>query len=110
MGSHPAAERAACLKRFADLLEQRTPALMMLAVREAGKTLTNAPCRSARSRGFRRYYAREAEHTLANHASGRGVMIAISPWNFPLAIFTGETIAALAAGNTVVAKPPNKPA
>ena len=101
----PAAERAGSLKRFADLLEQHTPALMMLAVREAGKTLANALAEVREAVDFCRYYAHEAEHTLANHASGKGVMITISPWNFPLAIFTGETIAALAAGNTVVAKP-----
>ena len=101
----PAAERAGSLKRFADLLEQHTPALMMLAVREAGKTLANAIAEVREAVDFCRYYAHEAEHTLANHASGKGVMITISPWNFPLAIFTGETIAALAAGNTVVAKP-----
>ena len=101
----PAAERAGSLKRFADLLEQHTPALMMLAVREAGKTLANAIAEVREAVDFCRYYAHEAEHTLANQASGKGVMITISPWNFPLAIFTGETIAALAAGNTVVAKP-----
>lgn len=101
----PAAERAGSLKRFADLLEQHTPALMMLAVREAGKTFANAIAEVREAVDFCRYYAHEAEHTLANHASGKGVMITISPWNFPLAIFTGETIAALAAGNTVVAKP-----
>ena len=104
-GATPAAERAGSLKRFADLLEQHTPTLMMLAVREAGKTLANALAEVREAVDFCRYYAHEAEHTLANHASGKGVMITISPWNFPLAIFTGETVAALAAGNTVVAKP-----
>ena len=87
----PAAERAECLRRFADLLEQHTPALMMLAVREAVD--------------FCRYYANEAENTLPKDAKAVGAIVAISPWNFPLAIFTGEVVSALAAGNTVIAKP-----
>ncbi|QEY24238.1 bifunctional proline dehydrogenase/L-glutamate gamma-semialdehyde dehydrogenase PutA [Neisseria animalis] len=101
----PAAERAAALRRFADLLEQHTPALMMLAVREAGKTLNNAIAEVREAVDFCRYYADEAEHTLPETAQGIGTVAAISPWNFPLAIFTGEVVAALAAGNTVVAKP-----
>lgn len=101
----PAAERAACLRRFADLLEQHTPALMMLAVREAGKTLNNAIAEVREAVDFCRYYADECEHTLPQGTQGVGTIVAISPWNFPLAIFTGEVVAALAAGNTVVAKP-----
>ena len=101
----PAAERAACLRRFADLLEQHAPALMMLAVREAGKTLNNAIAEVREAVDFCRYYADEAEHTLPQGSQGVGTVVAISPWNFPLAIFTGEVVAALAAGNTVVAKP-----
>ncbi|HHS1394171.1 TPA: bifunctional proline dehydrogenase/L-glutamate gamma-semialdehyde dehydrogenase PutA [Neisseria meningitidis] len=101
----PAAERAACLRRFADLLEQHTPALMMLAVREAGKTLNNAIAEVREAVDFCRYYANEAEHTLPKDAEAVGAIVAISPWNFPLAIFTGEVVSALAAGNTVIAKP-----
>lgn len=101
----PAAERAACLRRFADLLEQHTPALMMLAVREAGKTLNNAIAEVREAVDFCRYYANEAEHTLPKDSKAVGAIVAISPWNFPLAIFTGEVVSALAAGNTVIAKP-----
>lgn len=100
-----AAERAAVLRRFADLLEEHTPTLMMLAVREAGKTLNNAIAEVREAVDFCRYYADEAEHTLPADARPLGTVVAISPWNFPLAIFTGEVVAALAAGNTVVAKP-----
>ena len=101
----PAAERAVILRRFADLLEAHTPALMMLAVREAGKTLQNAIAEVREAVDFCRYYANEAEQTLPEGSFGVGTIVAISPWNFPLAIFTGEVAAALAAGNTVVAKP-----
>ncbi|PSJ80808.1 bifunctional proline dehydrogenase/L-glutamate gamma-semialdehyde dehydrogenase PutA [Neisseria iguanae] len=104
-GATPAAERAACLRRLADLMEQHTPALMMLAVREAGKTLQNAIAEVREAVDFCRYYAGEAEQTLPDNTQGVGTIVAISPWNFPLAIFTGEVVAALAAGNTVVAKP-----
>ena len=101
----PASERADCLRRFADLLEQHTPALMMLAVREAGKTLNNAVAEVREAVDFCRYYANEAENTLPKDAKAVGAIVAISPWNFPLAIFTGEVVSALAAGNTVIAKP-----
>ena len=101
----PASERADCLRRFADLLEQHTPALMMLAVREAGKTLNNAVAEVREAVDFCRYYANEAENTLSKDAKAVGAIVAISPWNFPLAIFTGEVVSALAAGNTVIAKP-----
>ena len=101
----PASERADCLRRFADLLEQHTPALMMLAVREAGKTLNNAVAEVREAVDFCRYYANESENTLPKDAKAVGAIVAISPWNFPLAIFTGEVVSALAAGNTVIAKP-----
>lgn len=81
------------------------PALMMLAVREAGKTLNNAIAEVREAVDFCRYYANEAENTLPAGTAALGTVVAISPWNFPLAIFTGEVVAALAAGNTVVAKP-----
>ncbi|MGN6881056.1 bifunctional proline dehydrogenase/L-glutamate gamma-semialdehyde dehydrogenase PutA [Neisseria sp. P0020.S005] len=104
-GAKPASERANCLRRFADLLEQHTPALMMLAVREAGKTLNNAVAEVREAVDFCRYYANESENTLPKDAKAVGAIVAISPWNFPLAIFTGEVVSALAAGNTVIAKP-----
>ena len=78
---------------------------MMLAVREAGKTLNNAVAEVREAVDFCRYYANEAENTLPKDAKAVGAIVAISPWNFPLAIFTGEVVAALAAGNTVIAKP-----
>lgn len=78
---------------------------MMLAVREAGKTLNNAIAEVREAVDFCRYYANEAEHTLPQDAKAVGAIVAISPWNFPLAIFTGEVVSALAAGNTVIAKP-----
>ena len=98
------AERAAVLRRFADALEAHTPALMMLAVREAGKTLNNAIAEVREAVDFCRYYAHEAETTCADRAPV-GTVVAISPWNFPLAIFVGEVVAALAVGNAVIAKP-----
>lgn len=97
-------ERAECLRRFADLLEEHMPQLMMLAVREAGKTLTNAIAEVREAVDFCRYYADEVETTCASRAPV-GTVVTISPWNFPLAIFVGEVVAALAVGNTVIAKP-----
>ncbi len=102
----PAADRAACLARAADLLEARTPALLGLIVREAGKSLSNAVAEVREAVDFLRYYGNEAARTLdaSNHAA-LGVVACISPWNFPLAIFMGQVAAALAAGNAVLAKP-----
>ena len=115
----PATARAACLEHAADLFEQHSEHLMALIVREGGRTLPDAlnECREAID--FCRYYAARAradfsqasvlpgptgEHNqLTLH--GRGVFACISPWNFPLAIFTGQIAAALAAGNAVIAKP-----
>ena len=74
----PASERADCLRRFADLLEQHTPALMMLAVREAGKTLNNAVAEVREAVDFCRYYANEAENTLPKDAKAVGAIVAIS--------------------------------
>ncbi|MBK8908302.1 MAG: bifunctional proline dehydrogenase/L-glutamate gamma-semialdehyde dehydrogenase PutA [Rhodospirillales bacterium] len=115
----PAAERAACLERAATLLEDAMSELMMLAVREAGKTLPDALAEVREAVDFLRYYAARARADFAeplvlpgptgesNHLAlhGRGVFACISPWNFPLAIFCGQVSAALAAGNAVVAKP-----
>ena len=102
--SRAPADRATVLRNMADLLEAHTADLMMLAVREAGKTLNNAIAEVREAVDFCRYYASEAETTCANRAA-IGTVVAISPWNFPLAIFTGEVAAALAVGNTVLAKP-----
>ncbi|HEY2808892.1 MAG TPA: bifunctional proline dehydrogenase/L-glutamate gamma-semialdehyde dehydrogenase PutA [Steroidobacteraceae bacterium] len=113
------AERAACLARAADALEARRGEFLSLLVREAGKTLPDAVAELREAVDFCRYYAARARelfdaptelagptgelNTLSLH--GRGVFVCISPWNFPLAIFLGQLTAALAAGNSVVAKP-----
>ncbi len=115
----PAEERAACLDRAADLLEEHLPEFMTLAVREAGKTIPDALSEVREAVDFCRYYAARARaefaepsllpgptgerNELSLHA--RGVFVCISPWNFPLAIFTGQIAASLAAGNAVLAKP-----
>ncbi|WP_215777104.1 trifunctional transcriptional regulator/proline dehydrogenase/L-glutamate gamma-semialdehyde dehydrogenase [Paludibacterium sp. B53371] len=102
----PAAERAACLSRAADLLEAHCPELMALAVREAGKTLNNAIAEVREAVDFLRYYGAQAAREFSVKApAALGPVVCISPWNFPLAIFLGEVSAALAAGNTVLAKP-----
>ena len=102
----PAAERAACLERAADAMESHMAGLIGLAVREAGKTYANAVAEVREAVDFLRYYAGQARTRLdASTHPALGVVACISPWNFPLAIFTGQVSAALAAGNTVVAKP-----
>jgi RHH-type proline utilization regulon transcriptional repressor/proline dehydrogenase/delta 1-pyrroline-5-carboxylate dehydrogenase len=111
--------RARLLERTADMFEANRAHLMALAVREAGKTLPNALGEVREAVDFLRYYAHRAreefegpvklpgptgeDNLLSMH--GRGVFACISPWNFPLAIFTGQVAGALAAGNTVLAKP-----
>ncbi len=99
-------ERAAVLQRAADTIEARADILIGLIVREAGKTFANAVAEVREAVDFLRYYACEALRTLdpAGHAP-LGPVVCISPWNFPLAIFTGQVAAALAAGNVVLAKP-----
>ncbi|MGE0421362.1 MAG: trifunctional transcriptional regulator/proline dehydrogenase/L-glutamate gamma-semialdehyde dehydrogenase [Reyranellaceae bacterium] len=98
--------RAQRLERAADLLEQRMPSLLDVIVREAGKTLANAVGEVREAVDFLRYYAAQAREEFANGTHiPLGVVVCISPWNFPLAIFTGQVAAALAAGNTVIAKP-----
>lgn len=114
----PVAIRAEALRRAADLYEQQRGRLLGLLADEAGKTLDDAVAELREAIDFLRYYANQAEalfqtiafpgptgetNRLTRH--GRGVWICVSPWNFPLAIFTGQIAAALAAGNTVVAKP-----
>jgi RHH-type proline utilization regulon transcriptional repressor/proline dehydrogenase/delta 1-pyrroline-5-carboxylate dehydrogenase len=115
----PASLRADCLRRAADAFEANRVELMSLAVREAGKTWPNALAEVREAVDFLRYYAARAESDFGapqllpgptgerNELAlrGRGVFVCISPWNFPLAIFTGQVAAALAAGNTVLAKP-----
>ena len=104
--ARPAAERADCLDRAADLLEANRAALMGLAVREAGKTLNNAIAEVREAVDFCRYYAAQVRREFdVSHPQPLGAVVCISPWNFPLAIFLGEVSASLAAGNTVLAKP-----
>ena len=102
----PPAERAACLLRAADLLEERTHPLLGLIVREAGKSLSDAIGEIREAVDFLRYYAVTVRKDFDN-ATHRplGPVVCISPWNFPLSIFTGQVAAALAAGNPVLAKP-----
>jgi RHH-type proline utilization regulon transcriptional repressor/proline dehydrogenase/delta 1-pyrroline-5-carboxylate dehydrogenase len=112
-------KRAEILNAAADLYERDKPKLMAVIVREAGKTLEDAQGDVREAIDFLRYYAVQARHSFAGPVNlpgptgerntltlhGRGVFACISPWNFPLAIFTGQIAAALAAGNSVVAKP-----
>ena len=113
------AARAEVLERAADVIERNGDAFVAVLAREAGKTRGDAISEVREAADFCRYYALEARrhfdgplalpsptgeaNTLALH--GRGVFACISPWNFPLAIFTGQVAAALAAGNAVAAKP-----
>jgi len=115
----PAASRAALLEQAANLLEQRMPEFIALCVKEAGKTIPDSVAEVREAVDFLRYYAAQARaqfgapeklpgptgesNELRLH--GRGVFVCISPWNFPLAIFLGQVSAALAAGNSVIAKP-----
>ncbi len=101
-----AAQRAAILERAADAMEANMPLLMGLIVREAGKTYGNAIAEVREAVDFLRYYAHQVrERFVADTHIPLGSVVCISPWNFPLAIFTGQVSAALAAGNTVLAKP-----
>jgi RHH-type transcriptional regulator, proline utilization regulon repressor / proline dehydrogenase / delta 1-pyrroline-5-carboxylate dehydrogenase len=99
-----AAARGACLTRAADAFEADMPRLMGLIIREAGKSAASAVAELREAVDFLRYYAQEAL-SLPPQAQPLGVVACISPWNFPLAIFVGQLCAALAAGNTVLAKP-----
>ena len=115
----PASLRASMLEKAADLMEERTPELMAICAREAGKTAKDCVSEIREAIDFARYYAVQAREKFdqpvllpgptgeRNQLSlhGRGVFACISPWNFPLAIFAGQVCAALAAGNTVLAKP-----
>ncbi len=110
--------RARCLERAADLLEQHRAELMALCVNEGGKTVADSLSEVREAADFCRYYAATARRVLADaelpgptgesnqlRLHGRGAFVCISPWNFPLAIFTGQISAALVTGNTVIAKP-----
>ncbi|SJZ83056.1 bifunctional proline dehydrogenase/L-glutamate gamma-semialdehyde dehydrogenase PutA [Consotaella salsifontis] len=115
----PARDRASALRCAADEMERRRGPLLALLAREGGKTLDDALAELREAVDFCRFYAGEAERLFAvpqvlpgptgedNRLvyRSRGVAVAISPWNFPLAIFTGQVAAALAAGNVVIAKP-----
>ncbi|QDY70809.1 bifunctional proline dehydrogenase/L-glutamate gamma-semialdehyde dehydrogenase PutA [Qingshengfaniella alkalisoli] len=98
----PAAERARVLRRASELYETNFGAMFGLLTREAGKTLADSVGELREAVDFLRYYAAQAEHL---EGEARGLFTCISPWNFPLAIFTGQITAALAAGNGVLAKP-----
>jgi RHH-type proline utilization regulon transcriptional repressor/proline dehydrogenase/delta 1-pyrroline-5-carboxylate dehydrogenase len=114
----PAASRATILEHAADLLEQRMPQFIAMCTKEAGKTIPDGVAEVREAVDFLRYYAGEARKLFASERlpgptgesntlqlEGRGVFVCISPWNFPLAIFAGQVAAALAAGNSVIAKP-----
>ncbi|MBJ6988123.1 bifunctional proline dehydrogenase/L-glutamate gamma-semialdehyde dehydrogenase PutA [Devosia sp. MC521] len=98
----PVADRAAALTRAAELFEANTAEFFALLTREAGKSWNDAIAEVREAVDFLHYYAAEAKN-LSGEA--RGPFVAISPWNFPLAIFTGQIAAALVAGNPVLAKP-----
>lgn len=111
--------RASILERAAELLEQRRVEFAALIMREGGRCIPDALSEVREAVDYCRYYAQQARSEFAtprrlagptgedNQLSlhGRGVFLCISPWNFPLAIFTGQIVAALVAGNTVIAKP-----
>jgi len=114
----PVEERAATLERLADLLESNRDELMAICVQEAFKTIPDAIGEVREAADFCRYYAQQARSGLKSielpgptgerntlHLDGRGVWATVAPWNFPLAIFLGQTAAALVAGNSVIAKP-----
>ncbi len=102
--ARPVAERALLLNQVADLYEQNATELYALCTREAGKTLADAVGEVREAVDFLRYYAAEAE-AEGEARQPLGTVTAISPWNFPLSIFTGQIAAARVTGNTVLAKP-----
>ncbi|MFL6648840.1 MAG: bifunctional proline dehydrogenase/L-glutamate gamma-semialdehyde dehydrogenase PutA, partial [Sulfurifustaceae bacterium] len=115
----PANERAACLERAAELIEEQHADLVARIVREGGRTVADAVAEVREAADACRYYALRARREFADgreltgptgesnriYLRGRGVYACISPWNFPAAIYTGQIAAALAAGNSVIAKP-----
>lgn len=99
-------ERADILRKLADLYEDHTAELTSITTREAGKTILDGISEVREAVDFLRYYANEAERLDEDEpGTARGIFVCISPWNFPLAIFTGQIAAALAVGNVVLAKP-----
>ena len=104
--ARPAAERAEVLRRIADLYEEHIAELTVITTREAGKMMFDGIAEVREAVDFLRYYANEGERLDAEEpGSARGIFVCISPWNFPLAITTGQIAAALVAGNAVLAKP-----
>ena len=102
----PPQERAAILERAAVLMEDQMQSLIGILVREAGKTFSNAIAEVREAVDFLHYYAGQVRDDFDNETHRPlGPVVCISPWNFPLAIFTGQIAAALAAGNSVLAKP-----
>ena len=115
----PVAERAAIIRRLGDLMEENMAELMTLCSREGGKLLTDGVDEIREAVDFCRYYAMRAEEQFGQPITlpgptgesneltlnGKGVFAAISPWNFPVAIFCGQIVAAAVAGNSVLAKP-----
>ncbi|MCD6056154.1 MAG: putA, partial [Gammaproteobacteria bacterium] len=115
----PVAKRAECLEKMANLLQDNRERLISLLTLEAAKTIPDSISEVREAIDFCRYYAMNAKQSLEkpellrgptgeyNHLGmhGRGPILCISPWNFPLAIFIGQIAAALAAGNPVLAKP-----
>lgn len=98
--------RADILEKIADLYEKNRVELMAILAREAGKSLMDGISEVREAADFCRYYAVRMREDMANGGrEARGLFVCISPWNFPLAIFTGQIVAALVAGNTVIAKP-----
>ncbi len=102
--ARPAEDRAQCLRKVADLYEENAYELFALATREAGKSLLDGIAEIREAVDFALYYANEGVR-YKDSGDARGVMVCISPWNFPLAIFTGQIMANLVAGNAVLAKP-----
>ncbi len=102
----PPSQRGAILERAAQMMEGQMQQLIGILVREAGKTFSNAIAEVREAVDFLRYYAGQVAQDFDNDTHRPlGPVVCISPWNFPLAIFTGQIAAALAAGNTVLAKP-----
>ena len=102
----PVVERSALLCRIADILERHTNELIALCIKEAGKVAQDGIDEVREAVDFCRYYAARAiEQEADERLEARGVILCISPWNFPLAIFLGQVSAAIATGNTVLAKP-----
>lgn len=115
----PVAKRAALIERYADYLEEHQAIILAMLCLEAGKTWNDGIAEIREAIDFCRYYAAQAVSLMANPLTlqgytgelnqlslhGRGLVLCLSPWNFPLAIFTGQVVAALVTGNCVIAKP-----